>query len=208
MDSNLKGFKGRVTRDKWVAQAKLIGEIGIAAFLAAPRRTITERWPDPQTSRPTGAGAVDRLVVAGAMMLWMGAQWLGGQMGWRRDMRFCCGLCRRCRVHLGAGRDVSDLAETPKIGPQGSPKGSRKDGHAQGSRPHLHQPLRDARPFACGCEEAWPLGWHGGTSSRGRDKLIEQVKASGLRGRGGAGFPTGLKWSFMPKHRTVGRPIW
>jgi NADH-quinone oxidoreductase subunit E len=33
MDSNLKGFKGRVTRDKWVAQAKLIGEVGIAEFL-------------------------------------------------------------------------------------------------------------------------------------------------------------------------------
>ena len=32
-----------------------------------------------------------------------------------------------------------------------------------------------------------------------REKIIEEVKASGLRGRGGAGFPTGLKWSFMPQ---------
>ena len=33
----------------------------------------------------------------------------------------------------------------------------------------------------------------------GPDKIIEEVKASGLRGRGGAGFSTGMKWSFMPK---------
>ena len=32
-----------------------------------------------------------------------------------------------------------------------------------------------------------------------RDDIREEVKASGLRGRGGAGFPTGLKWSFFPK---------
>jgi hypothetical protein len=31
------------------------------------------------------------------------------------------------------------------------------------------------------------------------DEIINEVKASGLRGRGGAGFPTGLKWSFVPK---------
>ena len=40
---------------------------------------------------------------------------------------------------------------------------------------------------------------------KGRDWIINEVKASGLRGRGGAGFPTGLKWSFMPKE-SDGRP--
>ena len=33
---------------------------------------------------------------------------------------------------------------------------------------------------------------------KGKDWIINEMKASGLRGRGGAGFPTGLKWSFMP----------
>jgi NADH-quinone oxidoreductase subunit F len=32
------------------------------------------------------------------------------------------------------------------------------------------------------------------------EQIIEELKASGLRGRGGAGFPTGLKWSFMPRN--------
>lgn len=35
------------------------------------------------------------------------------------------------------------------------------------------------------------------------DEVIDEVKASGLRGRGGAGFPTGLKWSFMPRSAPV-----
>ena len=41
---------------------------------------------------------------------------------------------------------------------------------------------------------------------RGRDGVINEMKASGLRGRGGAGFPTGMKWSFMPKESKDGRP--
>ncbi|MEC7491232.1 MAG: NADH-quinone oxidoreductase subunit NuoF [Pseudomonadota bacterium] len=43
--------------------------------------------------------------------------------------------------------------------------------------------------------------------AKGRDWIIDEVKASGLRGRGGAGFPAGLKWSFMPKENT-GRPAY
>jgi NADH-quinone oxidoreductase subunit F len=38
-----------------------------------------------------------------------------------------------------------------------------------------------------------------GLIEKGKDWVINEMKASGLRGRGGAGFPTGLKWSFMPK---------
>ncbi|HYL48727.1 MAG TPA: NADH-quinone oxidoreductase subunit NuoF [Stellaceae bacterium] len=43
--------------------------------------------------------------------------------------------------------------------------------------------------------------WHNTKDliAKGRDWIANEVKASGLRGRGGAGFPTGLKWSFMPK---------
>ncbi len=42
---------------------------------------------------------------------------------------------------------------------------------------------------------------------QGRGWIVDQMKASGLRGRGGAGFPTGLKWSFMPKE-SDGRPCY
>ena len=35
--------------------------------------------------------------------------------------------------------------------------------------------------------------------AQGPDWIINEMKASGLRGRGGAGFPAGMKWSFVPK---------
>ena len=65
-----------------------------------------------------------------------------------------------------------------------------------------------------GSEESWTLAnyeKHDGYKAWRRvlagelapEQIIDEVKASGLRGRGGAGFPTGLKWSFMPRDAEV-----
>ena len=59
-----------------------------------------------------------------------------------------------------------------------------------------------------GLEGALKRGsWDGtkGLLQKGREWIINEMKASGLRGRGGAGFPTGLKWSFMPP-KQEGKP--
>ncbi len=60
-----------------------------------------------------------------------------------------------------------------------------------------------------GIEGARKRGAWDGTKAiidKGRDWIINEMKSSGLRGRGGAGFPTGMKWSFMPKESKDGRP--
>src|SRR5512145_1031373 len=74
-------------------------------------------------------------------------------------------------------------------------------------QPHPRETLVLSRHF--GDAEARTLaGWRQRGGYRALEQALgmepaavtEQVKASGLRGRGGAGFPTGLKWSFMPKN--------
>jgi len=66
----------------------------------------------------------------------------------------------------------------------------------------VFEPLRLERPWTLatyrqiGGYEVWERILREKTP---REQIIEAVKASGLRGRGGAGFPTGTKWSFMPR---------
>src|SRR6201986_622593 len=48
--------------------------------------------------------------------------------------------------------------------------------------------------------ETWEKILAGGMT---QEQVIDQVKASGLRGRGGAAFPTGMKWSFMPRSSPI-----
>ena len=58
---------------------------------------------------------------------------------------------------------------------------------------------KDGDPFIKGAEKRGD--WHQTKDilSMGPDWIIDEIKKSGLRGRGGAGFPSGLKYSFMPK---------
>ena len=68
------------------------------------------------------------------------------------------------------------------------------------------EPLKYERPWTLetyrriGGYEAWEKIL---ATKPPQEQVIETVKASGLRGRGGAGFPTGLKWSFMPRTAPV-----
>lgn len=54
-------------------------------------------------------------------------------------------------------------------------------------------------PFLAGAKARGQWDGTKGILEKGREWIIEEVKNSGLRGRGGAGFSTGMKWSFMPK---------
>ena len=62
---------------------------------------------------------------------------------------------------------------------------------------HLDQPWRLATYQSAGGYETWKKILK---EKIPPEKIIDDLKKSALRGRGGAGFSTGLKWSFMPKN--------
>ena len=75
-------------------------------------------------------------------------------------------------------------------------------------RAYSHTPLSNSDRIFTGiyAKTKWDVisamrrgDWHGTKDIilKGPEWIINEIKASGLRGRGGAGFPTGLKWSFM-----------
>ena len=106
--------------------------------------------------------------------------------------------------------------KAPKPGPPDRPPILRAGGwanHAEGSDLMLEDKDRIFKNLYglhdWGLEGARRRGAWDGTKAiidKGRDWIINEMKASGLRGRGGAGFPTGMKWSFMPKESKDGRP--
>jgi len=63
---------------------------------------------------------------------------------------------------------------------------------------HQPEPWKIENYISSGGYLQWKKILQGQPGDKARQTIIETVKASGLRGRGGAGFPTGLKWSFMP----------
>ena len=78
-------------------------------------------------------------------------------------------------------------------------KFSRSYGNLQDQDRIFTNVYMDGDPFIDGALKRGD--WHQTKEiiSMGHDWIIDEIKASGLRGRGGAGFPTGLKYSFMPK---------
>ena len=108
---------------------------------------------------------------------------------------------RPARRRAGGRADDADH-RARCTGETGSPGG---DADAEGSGPDFHQPLRLRRARAAGGAQARG-DWDGTKDlvAQGRTAIVDEVRKSGLRGRGGAGFGTGMKWSFMPKE--VERP--
>ena len=112
-------------------------------------------------------------------------------------------------THRAARRPADDIGERPGPGERARPGREREGPRCwltrTGSSPTSTASTTGGSPAARRRGD-----WDGTREliAKGRDWIVEQVKESGLRGRGGAGFPTGLKMSFMPKKTDGARPTW
>jgi len=100
----------------------------------------------------------------------------------------------------------SSLARSTTSGSYGSVAVSVRHHGGLADEDRIFTNLYGERDFRL--KDAMKRGWWYQTKElmdMGQDWIIDEIKASGLRGRGGAGFPTGLKYSFMPKV-SDGRP--
>ena len=79
------------------------------------------------------------------------------------------------------------------------PKRYRSYGNLQDQDRIFTNVYKDNDPFIDGALKRGDYHQTKEIISMGHDWVIDEIKASGLRGRGGAGFPSGLKYSFMPK---------
>ena len=111
-------------------------------------------------------------------------------------------LFRHRRRQAGSGRHVSARSPRPRLSPAVTPEVGVLD-----DKDRIFTNVYGFQPWSLKAAQARG-DWDDTKAlmARGQDAIIDEVKASGLRGRGGAGFPTGMKWSFMPKEPKDGRP--